>query len=41
MAMSMKASEVSEWLRRMAGKRGHREILADDYVVVREELPSI
>jgi hypothetical protein len=33
--MGMKASEVGDWLRRAAGKRDHREIVADDYVVIR------
>ena len=29
----MKASEVGDWLRQMTGKRDHREVLRDDYVV--------
>jgi len=33
--MSMKASEVGSWLRQHAGKRDHRKILSDDYVVLR------
>jgi len=34
--MRMKASEVSEWLRQIAGKRDHREVLSgDDYLVLR------
>ena len=33
--MSMKASEVGNWLRQHAGKRDHREVLRDDYLVVR------
>ena len=33
--MSMKASEVGEWLRKCAGKRNHHELLPKDYVVVR------
>ena len=33
--MGMKASEVGDWLRRAAGKRDHREVVADDYVVIR------
>ena len=28
--MRMKASEVSEWLRQIAGKRDHRKVLSDD-----------
>jgi hypothetical protein len=34
-AMGMKASEVGDWLRQRAGKRDHREVLSEDYVVVR------
>jgi hypothetical protein len=34
-AMGMKASEVGTWLRQHAGKRDHREVLRDDYLVVR------
>jgi len=34
--MGMKASEVSDWLRQIAGKRDHREVMPDDeYVVIR------
>jgi hypothetical protein len=33
--MGMKANEVGDWLRQMAGKRDHREALRDDYLVVR------
>ena len=33
--MGMKASEVGDWLRRVAGKRDHREVMADDSVVIR------
>jgi len=33
--MSMKASEVGDWLRQRAGKRDHREVLSDDVVVIR------
>jgi hypothetical protein len=34
--MRMKASEVSDWLRQLAGKRDHREVLSDDdYLVLR------
>ena len=34
--MSIKASDVGEWLRQRAGKRDHHEVLSDDdYVVVR------
>ena len=33
--MRMKASEVSEWLRQIAGKRDHREVLSDDCLVLR------
>src|SRR3954452_10484499 len=34
--MSMKASEVSSWLRKVAGKRDHLQLVADDdYVVLR------
>src|SRR3954464_10480126 len=32
----MKASEVGDWLRQIAGKRDHREVLSDeDYLVLR------
>jgi len=34
-AMSIKASEVSKWLRKSAGKRDHHELMPEDYVVVR------
>ena len=34
-AMSIKASDVGEWLRQRAGKRDHREVLSDDVVVIR------
>ncbi len=34
-AMSMKASEVGEWLRKNTGKRDHHELMPEDYVVVR------
>ena len=33
--MGMKASEVGDWLRRVAGKRDLREVVADDYIVIR------
>ncbi len=34
--MRMKASEVGDWLRQIAGKRDHRELVPeDDYVVLR------
>src|SRR5215213_6794203 len=33
--MSMKASEVGEWLRKNTGKRDHHELMPQDYVVVR------
>ena len=33
--MSMKASEIGAWLRQMAGKRDHRKVLRDDYLMVR------
>src|SRR5215207_7671533 len=33
--MGMKASEVGNGLRRMAGKRDHREVLRDDYLALR------
>ena len=33
--MGMKASEVGDWLRRVAGKQDHHEVVADDYVVIR------
>ena len=31
----MKASEVGNWLRQHAGKRDHRELMPEDYVVLR------
>jgi len=34
-SMRMKASEVGDWLRQIAGKRDHREVLSDDYLVLR------
>ena len=33
--MSVKASEVGNWLRQIAGKRDHRQALSDDYLVLR------
>jgi hypothetical protein len=33
--MHMKASEVGDWLRKCAGKRHHRELRPEDYVVLR------
>jgi hypothetical protein len=34
--MSIKASEVGDWLRQHAGKRDHRELVSDDdYLVLR------
>jgi hypothetical protein len=33
--MGTKAREVNDWLRQRAGKRGHREALSSDYVVIR------
>ena len=33
--MSIKASEVGDWLRQRAGKRDHRELMPEDYVVLR------
>jgi hypothetical protein len=33
--MRIKASEVSGWLQQFAGKRDHREVLPDDYFVLR------
>ena len=33
--MHMKASEVGEWVRQIAGKRDHRKVMSDDYVVLR------
>src|SRR3954452_20188947 len=35
-AMRMKANEVGDWLRRVAGKREHRQVMPDDdYLVLR------
>ena len=31
----MSASEVGDWLRRMAGKRDHRELMPEDAAVLR------
>jgi hypothetical protein len=33
--MGMKANEVGDWLRQIAGKRDHHELMPQDYVVVR------
>ena len=33
--MGMKASEVGDWVRQIAGKRDHREVVSDDYLVLR------
>jgi len=33
--MSMKASEVGDWLRQHAGKRDHREVLSGNYLAIR------
>jgi len=33
--MSIKASDVGEWLRQRAGKRDHHEVVSDDYLVLR------
>ena len=33
--MRMKASEVGDWVRQIAGKRDHREVLSSDYLVIR------
>jgi len=34
--MRMKASEVGDWLRRVTGKRDHRQVMPDDdYLVLR------
>jgi hypothetical protein len=33
--MGMKASEVGDWLRQIAGKHDHHEVLRDGYLVVR------
>jgi hypothetical protein len=36
MAMGMKANEIGNWLRQQhAGKRDHRELMPEDYVVLR------
>jgi hypothetical protein len=32
--MSMRANEVGDWLRQIAGKRDHHEALSGDYVVI-------
>ena len=33
--MGMKANEVGNWLRQIAGKRDHHEVLSGDYLVLR------
>ena len=33
--MRMKASEVGDWVRQIAGKRDHHEVVSDDYLVLR------
>ena len=33
--MGMRASGVGDWLWQIAGKRDHREVRSDDYLVVR------
>ena len=33
--MSIKASDVGEWLRQRAGKRDHHEVVSDDCLVLR------
>jgi len=33
--MRMKASEVGDWLRHIAGKRDHRHVMPDDDLVLR------
>jgi hypothetical protein len=33
--MGIKAREVGDWLRQHAGKRNHRELMPEDYVVLR------
>ena len=33
--MGMKASDVGKWLRQAAGKRDHRKLMPEDYVVLR------
>jgi hypothetical protein len=33
--MGMKTSEVGNWLRQIAGKRDHHEVLSGDYLVLR------
>jgi hypothetical protein len=32
--MGMKASEVGNWLRQHVGKRDHRQLMPEDYVVL-------
>ena len=34
-AMSIKASEVADWLRQRAGKRDYRELMREDAAVLR------
>src|SRR4051794_36744082 len=34
-AMRMKASEIGDWRRQVAGKHDHHELMPEDYVVVR------
>jgi hypothetical protein len=33
--MRIKAGDVGEWLRQHAGKRDHRDVVSDDYLVLR------
>ena len=33
--MGMRASEVGDWLRQIAGKRDHHEALRNDYLMLR------
>src|SRR3954465_4583139 len=33
--MRMKGSEVGDWVRQIAGTRDHREVVSDDYLVLR------
>ena len=33
--MRIKAGDVGEWLRQRAGKRDHRDVVSDDYLVLR------
>jgi len=33
--MRIKASGVGDWLRQVTGKRDHRELMPEDYVVLR------